>query len=214
MRTSFLKMSLIPKSICRFRLRDTANKKILFTFDDGPHPDTTPQVLDLLDEYKIKSIFFVVGNRISRAPTMLQEIIRRGHALGNHSYSHHSGRELYRFSYHHDLRRWEDEVAKIVDHKCIFHRPPTGAITPATILCPQLMGLQNILWSLSSEDWRLQDSSECSTTAARVFDKLRGGDIMLFHDEKPYTPEMLKILIPKILDSDFQFSCHADLTTH
>src|SRR5665213_488321 len=64
------------------------SNSILFTFDDGPHPDVTPRILSLLERYKARAVFFVVGARIPRAPHVLRTILEQGHALGNHSFSH------------------------------------------------------------------------------------------------------------------------------
>ena len=109
------------------RLRHNAGNNILLTFDDGPHPEATPAVLDLLREHEARAIFFVVGNRIQRAPQMLLRILDEGHWLGNHSHTHPNDRRMPYREYLAELRKCQQVIHDITGTSPRFHRPPLGS---------------------------------------------------------------------------------------
>ena len=210
MRTNKLKISITPRVFFTYQTAKTSNS-ILLTFDDGPHPTVTREVLDVLDIYETKAVFFVVGNRIQRAPHMLHEILTRGHVLGNHTYSHLSGKQLGLLEYKRDLLRCQAEVSHHVSYNMKLHRPPYGVISAATSFSPRIVGLRSVLWSLSSEDWQLSSFEQCAPTSCKLATIIRPRDILLFHDEKPYTPRLIHSLIPKILERGFSLASPHDL---
>lgn len=210
MRTSKLKMTITPKTCFAYKI-PTTSRSVLLTFDDGPHPTVTREVLDILDLYAAKAVFFVVGNRIQRAPHMLREILDRGHVIGNHTYSHSTGKSFSLLEYKRDLLRCQAEVTRQVGYNMKLHRPPHGVISAATIFSPRLIGLRSVLWSLSSEDWRLSSFEQCAPTACQLAEIIQPKDILLLHDEKPYTPKLLYYLMPKIVEQGFSLSSPHDL---
>ncbi len=203
-------MAITPRAFFTYKVAK-GSKSVLLTFDDGPHPTVTREVLDVLDIFKTRAVFFVVGNRIQRAPHMLQEILDRGHILGNHTYSHTSDRQLGLREYKRDLLRCQSEVSRYVSYNMTLHRPPQGVISAATSLSPRLLGLRSVLWSVSSEDWRLTSFDEIEPTASTMATIIRPRDIVLLHDEKPYTPELLHQLIPKIFERGLRLDSPLDL---
>src|SRR5437868_6880704 len=143
----------IPRQFCAWELRPAAGDAVLLTFDDGPHPIATPAILDLLKEYQARAIFFVVGNRIQRAPDMLNRILDEGHLLGNHTFSHPLDRQMRMREYRRDLARCQEEVFRLTSSRPRFHRPPLGQLSVASLVAPRELGLFTLFWSCSAEDW-------------------------------------------------------------
>ncbi len=202
--------SMIPRKLCVTRLKKSAGKTVLLTFDDGPHPIATPEVLSRLRYYKARAIFFVVGCRIQRAPEMLAQILSEGHWLGNHSYSHvlHSNTRYY--EYLADLERCQDTVFDLTKSLPFFHRPPFGRLTFASLFAPPRNRLSTILWTLSSEDWQLHSETEAASCAESLIAKVKPQDILLLHDEKMLTVATLDKLLPGLQARGFSFSPRLD----
>jgi len=149
------------------------NKTLYLTFDDGPIPEVTPEVLDILDKYNAKATFFCVADNIKKHPEVFQSIIDRGHRLGNHTYHHIKGWETPNNEYFEDIERANQLV-----NSNLF-RPPYGRIGFF-----QVRELRKkyrlILWSVLSYDYSGKLSKE------KVWDNIRksvtDNDIILFHD--------------------------------
>jgi peptidoglycan/xylan/chitin deacetylase (PgdA/CDA1 family) len=130
---------------------------ILLTFDDGPHPETTPAVLDRLEKYGARAIFFVVGSRVSRAPEILSEIVSRGHVIGNHTFSHPLS--MVTHSYREEIIRCQDVIGTIIGKTPTLFRPPFGKTSMRGVLAAQRLGLKTVHWSLDRADWALRDQA-------------------------------------------------------
>jgi peptidoglycan-N-acetylglucosamine deacetylase len=180
----------------------TERDAVLLTFDDGPHPESTPAVLDVLRRYGARAVFFVVGSRIARAPHLLKRVVDDGHILGNHSFAHPLDRQLGMLRYRRDIEQCQTLVEELTGVRPTLFRPPLGQLSAASIVVPRCMGLTSVLWSVDSNDWRLTTSQEASATAAQLLRDLSGRplhDILLLHDEKPYTAELLEIILPALV---------------
>lgn len=164
------------------RLPDAAaaRMEVALTFDDGPDPDVTPQVLDLLDAYAARATFFCIADAAARHPVLCREIARRGHGVENHSRRHFAGFALL------GVRGMRDEIDRaqvILTEVCgrapQFFRPPAGLRNP--LLDPVLYatGLQLVSWTRRGFDTRTSDAAR---VAARLLDELAAGDILLLHD--------------------------------
>jgi peptidoglycan-N-acetylglucosamine deacetylase len=188
----------IPRTLGVWKLRRAAGKSVLLTFDDGPHPTTTPAVLDRLKAYNARAIFFVVGDRIHRAPEMLSRILREGHLVGNHTFTHPLDRAMGLSEYRQDLMRCQDEVFTRCQAKPSFHRPPLGHLSVASLLAPIQCGLKTLFWSCSSEDWRLRSDTEAKHRAEQLIQTIQPLDILLFHDESGHTLTALDQLLPRL----------------
>lgn len=177
----------------------TARNEIALTIDDGPDPVVTPQVLDLLDRHAAKATFFCVGEKAARYPALCREIVRRGHAVENHSQHH---RHLFSLMGPAGMRREvqaaQDTLSAITGQRPLFFRAPAGLRNP--FLDPVLfhLELQLASWSARGFDTRVGD-------AARVRDKLlrklRAGAILLLHDGNAArtpggTPVILEVMPP------------------
>ncbi len=165
-------------------------QEIFLTFDDGPVPDTTPWLLDLLDEYKAKATFFLIGKNAEKNPDLYQRIIKNGHMVGNHTYSHVSGWKLGFKKYIEDINL----ASKILDTN--LFRPPYGKITPAQL--KYLKEKYNIVfWDVLSYDFNPKITGE--KCLINVLSKYKDGSIIVFHDSvKAF--KNLQYALPRVLD--------------
>lgn len=163
----------------------TESKLIYLTFDDGPVPEVTPQVLDILDEYGWKATFFCVGDNVRKYPEVYQEVLRRGHRVGNHSFNHIRG---YRYSV-------EDYVANVqkasVYIESRLFRPPHGKITFS-----QIKALKEdydiVMWDVITYDYDKKKKAEQILRTVRNY--LRKGSIVVFHDSIKAKENVLTVL--------------------
>ena len=149
---------------------------VALTFDDGPHPEFTPRILDLLGERGARATFFVVGRAVRRHPEIVERAVREGHAVANHTWDHPSmpllsarGRRLQ--------IRWTEEV--LPKGSARLFRPPWGHQSLASRITAWREGLPVVAWSAMAEDW-LDDSAD--RLLARLRAGLRPGAIVLLHD--------------------------------
>ena len=179
----------------------TARNEIALTIDDGPDPVVTPQVLDLLDRYKVQATFFCLGEEAARYPDLCREIVRRGHAVENHSQQHrHYFSLMSRSGIRRELQAAQDTLTSITGERPLFFRAPAGLRNP--FLDPVLasLGLQLASWSARGFDTRIGDAERVKH---RLLNGLRAGAILLLHDGNAArapngTPVILEVL-PTVL---------------
>jgi peptidoglycan/xylan/chitin deacetylase (PgdA/CDA1 family) len=150
------------------------------TIDDGPDPEVTPQVLDLLDELQTPATFFCIGDLVRKHPAVAREIVRRGHALGNHSQRHWHNFSLQGpGALRREISAAQATLQDATGVSPVFFRAPAGLRNP--FLDPVLhgLGLQLASWTRRGFDTR---SGDASTVLQRLTKSLRGGDILLLHD--------------------------------
>ena len=169
-------------------------KKIFLTFDDGPIPGLTPEVLRILDRYGAKATFFMVGDNVKRHPDVFREVMEKGHAVGNHTYHHLNGWKTPPAAYAEDVRRCEELF------RTRLFRPPYGRFTPS-----QYMILKKdylfVMWSLLTWDFHRNVTPEdCLSNALRA---TRPGDIVVFHDNLKAKTNLMYTL-PRYLESLLQ----------
>jgi len=158
----------------------TVRNEIAMTIDDGPDPAVTPQVLDILERHAAHATFFCVGEKAARYPDLCREIVRRGHAVENHSQHHrHTFAFLGYNGFMRELRAGQDTLSAIAGQRPIFFRAPAGLRNP--LLDPVLhrLGLQLVSWSVRGFDTRIGDAERVSS---RLLRGLRAGAILLLHD--------------------------------
>jgi len=162
-----------------------AKKVIYLTFDDGPNSRVTPLVLDILDRYEVKATFFCVGENVSRFPDVFDEVKRRGHTVGNHTFNHLKGFE-YATDYY--VRNVEKANGYI---KSDLFRPPHGQIKPS-----QIKALKDdyriIMWDFITYDYDKRIEPE--KIIAEVKKRSRNGSIVVFHDSLKAEKNVLQVL--------------------
>jgi peptidoglycan/xylan/chitin deacetylase (PgdA/CDA1 family) len=157
-----------------------AKNTIALTIDDGPDPVVTPQVLDMLDRYATRATFFCVGEKAARYPDLCRQIVRRGHAVENHSQHHRHHFALMGYSgFMRELQAAQETLTAITGQRPQFFRAPAGLRNP--FLDPVLarLGLRLASWSTRSFDTRIRDVERVKM---RLLRGLRAGAILLLHD--------------------------------
>ena len=162
---------------------DRKQKRVAFSFDDGPDSGYTPVILDLLKQQEIQAAFFVVGNKVEKNMEIIRRIDQEGHIMGGHSYSHHFFFDLFparRMKT--ELELTEEIVMKITGKKMKLFRPPYGVTNPMLARVVRKLGYHVVGWSLKSND---TVTSESQVLLERLQKKVKSGDLLLFHDTKP-----------------------------
>lgn len=168
-------------------------KSVALTFDDGPDPETTPQILDILKRNEIKATFFVIGKKAEQYPELLRQMDEEGHVIGNHSYSHSFAIGFFstkRLSQ--DMHRCSEAIQRVIGKMPLFFRPPFGVTNPRYVQALRENKLRSVGWSLRSMDTRAQNKYQLID---KVISKLRRGDIVLLHDHMPVTVAALEDII-------------------
>jgi len=172
----------LPRDCCRWR--GPAEAAVALTFDDGPHPRTTPAVLDRLDELSLPATFFCLGERVASYPDLVTEILSRGHQVETHGYRHD----------HHFIHtpRWVrsdlDAAVDVLGAAGVrprWFRPPYGQTTGATMFEARRRSLRLVLWSAWGREW---DEPDAVSVARRVAAGLAPGAIVLLHDADVLSP--------------------------
>lgn len=155
--------------------------RVALSFDDGPDPHITPQVLDALAQHGARATFFAIGRSLAAHPEIARRIVADGHALANHSWQHSRWQAFYGFrkSLREIQRGAQGVLAVTAAPRPPLYRPPVGLKTPALARAAHRCGLTVIAWSLHSHDSRTNDPQRI---AQRVLQKVRAGDIVLMHD--------------------------------
>jgi len=189
---------LLPRSLLIRQLDTCATNCVMLTFDDGPHPEITPAVLDRLKAYEARAVFFIVGRRIHRVPYLLKAIQEHGHLIGNHTYIHSNGRQPWFWEYYRDLQKCQLLIEKHTGKKPELFRPAGGRISFSSLIVPKLLNLRTVSWSVEASDWRCRTGKEACKTAEYLIHLLGPGDIVLLHDDNPYVVQILDTILPVI----------------
>jgi peptidoglycan/xylan/chitin deacetylase (PgdA/CDA1 family) len=194
---------LLGPNYTRLPMAAAARGEIALTFDDGPDPDVTPRVLDILDAYGARATFFCIADKAKRHPEVVREIARRGHAVENHSCNHqHTFPMLGLGGIRKELAAAQAALTDLTGRPPRFFRAPAGLRNP--LLDPVLhdMGLKLVSWTRRGFDTREGDAA---VVASRLESGLAAGDILLLHDGHSArtasgAPVVLEVL-PRILDT-------------
>lgn len=189
----------------------TDSMRIALTFDDGPHPHQTEQILRVLDEYGVKATFFMVGVNVHNYPDAARAVVAAGHEVGNHTYSHLHLRDLNEAGLARELKRCEETIQEVCGCRPTLFRPPEGALNTYVEHCSEKEDYRVILWSLDTRDW---ECKSCESIVEHVLSTVKSGDIILMHDyigHNGRTPEALAVLLPRLLARGFEPVTVSDL---
>ncbi|MHC1708697.1 MAG: polysaccharide deacetylase family protein [Bacteroidales bacterium] len=182
----------------------TVKNVIYLTFDDGPVPEVTLPLLDILDQFSVKATFFCVGDNVFHHLAAYQEILTRGHKTGNHTYHHLNGWKSKNEEYFSDV----SHCRQIVDSK--LFRPPYGKMKPSQIKS-LAKEYQLVYWSVLSYDFSPEITWE--QCLKNCTDNLKAGNIYVFHDSKKAGNTMIEVIprfIEHALSEGFQFEVIPD----
>ena len=177
---------------------NVANNKneIYLTFDDGPIPEITPWVLDVLKEYHVSATFFCIGDNIRKHPEIFKRILAEGHQIGNHTFNHLNGWKTSTADYTKNITACAAEIAKHTSLDSRLLRPPYGRITSAQIKELQKENYRIIMWEMLSRDYDTAlDQDKCYQNATK---KVRSGSIIVFHDSLK-AEDRLRYALPKTI---------------
>ena len=179
---------------------DPTQPTVALTFDDGPNPRYTPQVLDILYENQVPATFFLVGEEFSGNELLIEEMAASGHEIGNHTFSHPDLTTLNASQIRQEIRQTEEELRKILpDYTIKYVRPPYGRYNEAV---EQAVGQPLMLWTIDSGDW---DDPVAESIYTTVVSNIQDGDIIVFHDDNPETVKALEDIIIELKSRGFQF---------
>jgi peptidoglycan/xylan/chitin deacetylase (PgdA/CDA1 family) len=178
---------VVPSAAHRLGLPRTlpGSPGVALTFDDGPHPEGTPAVLDLLAGAAACATFFLVGEQVKRRPRLAAEIVAAGHLVALHGHRHQFQPRLSATAVQSDLTRGAAAIEDATGVRPAWHRPPYGICSPAGRRAARAAGLRTLLWSRWGKDWRKFTTPD--RIAARVTARVAAGDVILLHDADFYS---------------------------
>ena len=154
-------------------------KQLALTYDDGPNDPHTMRVLEVLARHNVRATFFLIGRYVQQRPEIVREVVKAGHVIGNHTFTH----PLLTFKSSAEVRKEltdcrsaiQDAVGK---HSSLFH-PPFGGRRPAVLRIARELGLEPIMWNVTGYDW---NAPAATVIEKKVSSQIRGGDVILLHD--------------------------------
>jgi len=170
---------------------------VYLTFDDGPDPEYTPRLLDILDQYDCKATFFVTGMQAEKHTEILQRISKAGHTIGSHGYSHRSLWFENRNVIFAELSKTVEILSDLKGFNERLIRPPFGKFGRSLLTIVKELDLKIVLWSLSPGDYK---PVEPSRLVELIVNRIKPGDIVLLHDKGNYAKRTIEAM-PDILES-------------
>lgn len=184
-------------------LPEGSDGKVAITFDDGPHPEGTPEVLRILAERGMTATFFLVGERVEAEPVLAAEIAAGGHRIGLHCHRHRNALRLTGAQIRDDIARAADAIHGATGVECDIQRAPLGIYTRPFLAEVRAATLEPWLWSRWGRDWRAKATPGSIVSDATAL--LTGGDVVLLHDGDDYSAEgshrRTVAALPAILDA-------------
>lgn len=166
---------------------------VCLTFDDGPHPELTPRLLDVLAELRVRATFFLIGREVEKFPEVVRRMIVEGHSVGHHSYSHPPRRSISARGAAEETARGAEAVAAVLGKPAKLYRPPGGKLTGRDLLRLWRDGFTTVLWNVDPKDYNKHTADE--VRLAFTTRPLESGDLVLLHDNSPLAIEFLPDLV-------------------
>lgn len=187
---------------------ETDHKSLSISFDASWGAERTESILDILDEYEVKTTFFLVNIWMEDYPELVKEIITSGHEIGLHSTTHPSFTTLSEEQMRQELSDNDEMIRALTDTAPKLFRPPFGDYDDTVIQVAQSMGYEVIQWSVDSLDWQGLSADEISR---RVLDGAEGGAIVLLHNDGENTPDALRSFLPALKEQGYTIVPISDL---
>ncbi len=193
-----------PKIIYR-HTGSSEKKRVALTFDDGPHPRYTPQILDILAEYGVEATFFTVGSNVEAYPKIIERVLAEGHEVGNHTYHHYHTTNVKGEVLTKDILECGHILKKHTGQVPHLFRPPEGVFNEEIKQLCEEQGYIIVMWSVDTRDWA---HPAIEDICKNVRENVRDGSIILMHDfigKNSPTPAALRRIIPMLQESGFEF---------
>lgn len=202
---------LNPFLASRFQIatnQSSKQKTIALTFDDGPDPDYTVRILDILDKYKAKATFFMVGKRVHTYPEIAKKVAKAGHELGNHTWNHPSLTKVDDTTLYNEVRSTSDIIEGVTGQLATVFRPPYGAVDDKV---RESTKLPVVLWSVDTLDWEHHDPE---LLLAHIEKDVRPGSIILMHDIHETTADGLDAVLEYLQSQNYKFVTVSELDSY
>ena len=154
-------------------------KQLALTYDDGPNDPHTLHLLDVLAKHGVKATFFVIGRYVQRRPDIVRELVNAGHIVGNHTFTHPHLVASSAVETLVQLEECQRAVQEVLGQTPRLFRPPFGGRRPVTLRIARSLGLEPVLWNVTSWDWKMPPAEKIVQTCVQ---QMRGGDVVLMHD--------------------------------
>jgi peptidoglycan/xylan/chitin deacetylase (PgdA/CDA1 family) len=158
---------------------DRGSKLLALTFDDGPNDPHTLHLLDILAKHEVRATFFLIGRYVQQRPDMVRELVKAGHVVGNHTFSHPLLIFKSTLEVKNELETCRRALSDAVGEHSNLFRPPFGGRRPAVLRIARAMGLQPVMWNVTGYDW---SAPSAEYIEGKVVTRVRGGDVVLLHD--------------------------------
>lgn len=180
-------------------IQEAGGKKIALTFDDGPHPYYTQQLLKGLKERNVKATFFITGQNVKAYPEIVKEIYAEGHLIGNHTYSHIQLTSKNEESFKQEIVRTNEAIKEVTGQDTIYVRPPYGSWNKEF---EKELNMFPVLWTVDPLDWC---SSDASRIVRSVCSKAKENDIILMHDQYKTTVTAALKIVDELTQKGYEF---------
>jgi peptidoglycan/xylan/chitin deacetylase (PgdA/CDA1 family) len=189
-------------------LGNPQQRQIALTFDDGPHPRFTPELMDVLDRFQVKATFFWLGIQVERYPELAKTLYQQGHGIGLHGYEHRSFTRLSPDQLRQSLHRTQVAIGQacgIVPDSIRDVRPPNGLFSPSTLTYLRAWHYRPVMWSAVPEDWV---NPGIAVVQRRVLEQTQNGAIIVLHDGPCGGADVAAnttACLPKLLAQGYEF---------
>jgi peptidoglycan/xylan/chitin deacetylase (PgdA/CDA1 family) len=195
--------ALLPARLFLVRGR-VASRCVYLTFDDGPHPEYTPHLLDRLKEAGVCATFFVVGRAAERHPDVIRRIAAEGHLVANHSFTHTDPSRVSSGELLAEVEQTQSVLRALLGTTKRLFRPPHGKVTAAKLWRLWRAGWTVVLWNLDTKDYACRSATELRAWLGR--NDFAGGDVVLMHDTCPHALEILPELVGRVRERGLHFA--------
>ncbi len=166
-------------------IESNGSTPVFLTFDDGPHPECTPQLLDQLAGVNAKATFFVLGSSARKHPELIRRTLSEGHSIGTHTWSHLSAAKVPVAKWINDVLRARHEIEAITGQECPLFRPPYGELTPLSLIALLRAGTRIVQWSQDTKDYTTSTHDEFCRWF--INNQPSAGAVVLMHDNQKIT---------------------------
>ena len=186
------------------------SRQLALTYDDGPNDPHTLRLLEVLARHEVRATFFMIGRFVAEKPEIAREVVCGGHVIGNHTFNHPNLIFCSAAHVRSELDQCRKTLTDTVGEHSALWRPPFGARLPHVLSVGRKLGLEPVMWTVSSNDWKIYTTDGIER---RVASHIRGGDVILMHDgshvrmgaNRTHTVEATDRLIRRLKDQGYDF---------
>ena len=195
------------------------SKRIALTYDDGPNDPHTYRLLEVLEKHGARATFFLIGRYVQQRPEIVREVVKAGHAVGNHTFTHPNLAVTSVIQNRLQMEECHRAILEATGEAPRLFRPPFGGRRPATLKIARSIGLEPIMWNVTSYDWQVPPAEKIVKTCVR---QMRGGDVILMHDgshrafgaDRVQTVLATEMLVERYQADGYEFVTVAEMMGH